>query len=128
MESMTKYLDDQTIKGTLEIEVASTPEARKKGLSGVDKMDNYQGMLFIYPDITNDTFWGKGLNFDLDIAFISDRGEIVDIRQVFANNLDSVKSSVPYLKALEVHMGWFEHHDISIGHRVLHKGTKLHII
>jgi uncharacterized membrane protein (UPF0127 family) len=125
---MTKYLHDQNIKATLTVAIADTPEKRAKGLAGVIDMDDYSGLLFKYPSIVNDKFWGRGLLFDIDIAFISDRGEIVDIRQIFGGNETSVTSSVPFSKALEVNLGFFQHHGISVGHRVIHKGTTVHIL
>jgi uncharacterized membrane protein (UPF0127 family) len=85
-------------------------------------------MFFIFPGIVNTPFNGIDTLFDLDIAFISDVGEIVDIRKIHSGDPTKVISSVPFKFALEVNEGWFEHHGISVGHRVIGRGTKVHII
>jgi uncharacterized membrane protein (UPF0127 family) len=128
MESISRYLNDHNIKASLEVTIASTPEDRMRGLQGVDFMDVNHGMLFVFPTLVDDSFWGEGLLIPLDIIFISDIGEILDIRQIFPHDRRKVESSVPYRQALEVNQGWCKVNGISVGMRVIVEGTKVKII
>jgi uncharacterized membrane protein (UPF0127 family) len=59
------------------VEIVDTPQARELGLSGRAGLANDNGMLFVFekPDIYG--FWMKEMNFDLDIIWFNEYGEIV---------------------------------------------------
>ena len=72
-----------SIKGhPLEVELASTPEARACGLSNRIKLPENHGMLFIYPTLGPRTFWMKDTHIPLSLAFLNDSGLILSIRQM----------------------------------------------
>jgi len=55
------------------IEVASTPSAKIKGLSNRDSLaEGVDGMLFIFPNPTSQFFWMKDMRFSLDMVWIRD--------------------------------------------------------
>lgn len=68
-------IDDRIRVG---VEVAATPLAREKGLSGVDRLLPDRGMLFVFqrPDVY--AFWMKDMKFPIDILWISG-DELVDM-------------------------------------------------
>jgi hypothetical protein len=60
------------------VEVASTAQAREKGLSDTDRLEPGRGMLFIFlrPDVY--TFWMKDMNYPIDILWINGE-ELMDM-------------------------------------------------
>ncbi len=109
-----------TIDGIqLSVEIVQDPETRELGLMHRDDLPQNQGMLFVFelPQILS--FWMRNTFIPLDIAFISETGEIVDIQR-----MEPLDESVNYvsakqaLYALEVNAGWFEKNKISVGGQV----------
>jgi hypothetical protein len=54
----------------LNIFVASADNEIVQGLSGREKLQDDQGMLFIFPDTDYRVFWMKDMRFDIDMIFI----------------------------------------------------------
>ncbi|MCL6647521.1 MAG: DUF192 domain-containing protein, partial [Chloroflexi bacterium] len=52
--------------------LALTPEQRTQGLSGVERLDPDEGMLFVYPVKGRYPFWMRGMLFPLDMLWIDD--------------------------------------------------------
>lgn len=68
-----------TIQGaTVQAEVASTPDAKARGLSGRDALAPDRAMLFVFDARELHGFWMQGMRFDLDLVWIA--GErVVDV-------------------------------------------------
>ncbi|MDP3793588.1 MAG: DUF192 domain-containing protein, partial [Candidatus Uhrbacteria bacterium] len=62
----------------LTLEIASTSEAIRQGLSNRDSMPLHHGMLFEMGETRRHTFWMKGMRFPLDIIWLH-ASTIVDI-------------------------------------------------
>lgn len=61
------------IKGRqVKIEIASTEQAREKGLSGRKELCSDCAMLFVFPQKGGYSFWMKDMLFDLDMVWIAD--------------------------------------------------------
>jgi hypothetical protein len=106
------------------IEIADTVSKQMQGLSGREKLNENEGMLFIFKDSSIRSFWMKGMNFPIDIIWIRE-GEIVE----FSENLqpsgsllnafkDSVSPSVPVNYVLEVAAGTVERFGIKAGDKI----------
>ena len=54
------------------LDLAKTPEQFRQGLSNRAKLEPNQGMLFIYTEKQNLTFWMKEMNFDIDLVWLLD--------------------------------------------------------
>ncbi len=54
------------------VEVATTMMQRSCGLSGRGRLDENDGMLFVFNSPGTQNFWMKGMNFSLDMVWISD--------------------------------------------------------
>ena len=52
------------------VEVVSTPEALRRGLSNRSFLLPRNGMLFIFPTIGIQSMWMPSMNFSLDIIWI----------------------------------------------------------
>ena len=58
-------------KETFFVEIADTPAAYIKGLSGREKLGDNEGMLFIFSEKSIQKFWMKEMKFSLDIIWIN---------------------------------------------------------
>lgn len=52
--------------------IADSQDEWEKGLMSVRKLDNADGMIFIFPDKQTRTFWNKNTYLDLDVYWIED--------------------------------------------------------
>lgn len=63
------------------VEIADTPEKQEKGLMGLESLPEDQGMLFIYDEPQDLSYWMKNTLISLDIIFIDDDMEVVSVKQ-----------------------------------------------
>ncbi len=63
------------------VEIADTPEKQEKGLMGRKSLPEDQGMLFIYDEPQDLSYWMKDTLISLDIIFIDDDMEVVSVKQ-----------------------------------------------
>ena len=63
------------------VEIAGTPEKQEKGLMGRESLSEDQGMLFIYDEPQDLSYWMKNTLISLDIIFIDDDMEVVSVKQ-----------------------------------------------
>ena len=105
----------------LTVEIADTNDLQTRGLSYRDGLEPGTGMLFVYPDSSNHTFWMKGMRFCLDIVWINN-GEIIGAAEnacpepgVGDNQLTRYPSDGPAQFVLEVPAGWLADHGYGAG-------------
>ena len=103
---------------TVRAEVASTPDAREQGLMGRLEVPPGTGMLFVFPETELRSFWMKDTFVSLDIAFINESFEVVDIQQMEAEDTNLTDAAAPSAFALEVVQGWMSEHGVEVGDRV----------
>ncbi len=63
----------------INVEFARTPEELQKGLMNRPSLPKNFGMLFIFPDETNRSFWMKNTLIPLDVIFVSSTGRVNEI-------------------------------------------------
>ena len=76
------------------------------------------GMLFVYPDAAQRSFWMKNTRVPLSIAFFDDQKailHILDMDPPTGNVVLRYQSIAPALYALEVPQGWFRKYGIELG-------------
>ena len=98
-----------------DIEVVSKFEERREGLMFRKSISKNYGMFFIWDYKRQQCMWMKNTSLSLSVAYISNRGEILEIYDMVPFSKKSVcsKNSVKY--ALEVNKDWFEKNNINIG-------------
>lgn len=64
----------------LELEVADTPEERRRGLMNRTELES-DGMVFVYGREGERTFWMKNTYIPLDIIFLDSNREVVEIHE-----------------------------------------------
>ena len=103
------------------VQLADTPEKRAQGLSGIDKITDTEGMLFLFGEQGQPAFWMKDMKFPIDILWISGDKiiEISDNIQPEPGKSDTeLQTYMPFQnvdKVLEVNAGWASRHDINTG-------------
>lgn len=100
------------------VELAVTPQKRRRGLMGRKSMPYSAGMLFVYPEERRLKFWMKNTHIPLSIAFIDSEGVILQIEHLKPLDETGVYSQKPARFALEVNRGWFRENLIGLGDRI----------
>ena len=87
-----------------DVAVADTPELRKKGLEPYSYLRDDEGMLFVFDEETTDYFTMKNCGIDLDIVFMDNEGEVIQVSSVKAYDSKPVTCKEPYQFVLEVNI------------------------
>lgn len=112
-----RFLASDGTEAMLPIEVPP-PEEYRIGLSGRHELAG-RGMLFYYPSgEATSGFWMRNTHIDLDIAFVNEDREVLEVLRMEANTDTIHRPADPYLAAIEAPAGWFEDHGIGPGARV----------
>lgn len=109
---------NQEIKAkTFQLYLALNPKQHKEGLSGLaeEELKEHEGMIFIYPISQKHTFWMKNTLIDLDLAYISASGEVIEIYTMpkMSTKLFTSTQKVPYV--LELKAGTFNRIGLEVG-------------
>lgn len=102
----------------LEVELATTFEEQILGLMYRDKLEENDGMLFVFPREKVLSFWMKDTRIPLSIAFIREDGRIIQIESMKPYSLDTHVSKGKAKYALEMNEGWFKAHNVREGDTV----------
>jgi uncharacterized membrane protein (UPF0127 family) len=116
LEASTIVIENEAGENiTVNAEFARNAEEQRKGLMFRKKLEDGEGMLFIYERDQILSFWMKNTVIPLSIAFISRDGRILEIRDMSPQSLVPVKSSRSARYALETPQGWFTRANIAPG-------------
>jgi uncharacterized membrane protein (UPF0127 family) len=96
-------------------EVAATEQARQQGLMFRKELKENSGMLFVYPDERHMSFYMRNTYIPLDIAFIDQNCQIVEIRRMYPRDETPVRSGKKAMYALEVNRGFFDRTGLAAG-------------
>lgn len=102
-----------------ELEVADTQEKIYQGLSGRKDLPRKTGMIFVLPMTTIQSFCMRDCNFDIDLIYLSEAGQIVGLHRMkqerkkmsketnvqYNNRLVSYESIAPAKYAIEIPSG-----------------------
>ncbi len=99
-------------------EIASTAETRTIGLMHRKKLGANDGMLFVFFDLAPHCMWMKNTLVPLSVAFIDERGVILNIADMQPLNEQSHCAAGPARFALEMNQGWFAAKGIKPGAKI----------
>jgi uncharacterized membrane protein (UPF0127 family) len=99
-------------------EVVSDPGTRAQGLMYRKSMAQNAGMLFIFDEAAVHCMWMKNTLIPLSVAFIDDRGAIVNIADMEPQTEASHCAAQPVRYALEMNRGWFAARGVKPGSRL----------
>ena len=104
------------------VEIADDPDERVQGLAGRDGLAPGAGMLFVFAEPGERSFWMKGMRFCLDIVWI-ENGVIQGAAEWVCpepestadEELTTYRSPVPVSYVLEVPAGWLDQYGFGVG-------------
>lgn len=102
----------------IQAEVANTPKTRELGLMRRKAMALGSGMLFVFDQSATQCMWMKNTLIPLSVAFIDERGTIVNIADMQPLSETSHCASRPARYALEMNQGWFKKRGIAAGRMI----------
>ncbi len=109
---------NQTIVN-IEIEVADEEAERMRGLMDRISMPENAGMLFIFEEEEQRSFWMKNTFISLDIIYINANKEIVSIQKYTQpKTTTAIPSDAPAKYVLEVNAGFADKFVISAGDKI----------
>ena len=105
----------------INVQIADDNKERTQGLMFIEKLDENDGMLFIFEKEEGRAFWMKNTLIPLDMIFINDELQIVDIKNAVPCKQDpcalySSKKSAKYV--LEVNSGFAERNEVVEGSKI----------
>ena len=96
-------------------EVADSVAARMQGLMYRTSLAPNSGMLFVYEQPAMECMWMKNTLVPLSVAFMDDKGTIINIARMQPQTEDSHCTERPASYALEMEQGWFARNGIRPG-------------
>ena len=102
----------------LYVAVADTAQEQQKGLMGVEMLAADEGMVFVFDEPANSTFWMKDTLIPLSIAFVDESGRVIGVRDMQPCEADPCPTygiDEPYVLAIEANLGWFDRAGIEGG-------------
>lgn len=70
------------------VKIAYTDEEKEQGLQHVSVLDDNQGMLFVYDEPQDVSFWMKDTPINLDLIFIDEDEEVIKVATGYADTTD----------------------------------------
>jgi len=112
--TLTFVEGDSTVLHTITIEVADTEATRRRGLMDRRSIAPDEGMLFIFPTPDSLSFWMRNTAFPLDILFIDEDLDVVNIaRRTRPLSDDFIRATAPAQYVVEVRGGVTERYNIT---------------
>ncbi len=102
----------------IKAEVAVSDEQRAQGLMFREKMAPNEGMVFRFPETRHICMWMKNTLLPLSVAFIDEKGRIINIEDMQPQTLNAHCAKKPARFALEMNQGWFRQKNIRSGVQV----------
>ncbi len=104
----------------LDIEIADLEDQRTQGLMYRKKMDEKQGMLFVFQNMEPQAFWMHNTYISLDIIYVNDKFEIVSIAKNCPVLSDkSIPSGKPAQYVVEINGGLSDKYQLQPGTRIV---------
>ncbi|MEO7454607.1 MAG: DUF192 domain-containing protein [Fimbriimonadales bacterium] len=109
-----------TVKGKeISAYVADEQAERTEGLMFVKdgELGENEGMVFVFPNSQQMSFWMENTLIPLDIAYLDESGKILNIRQMEPLDRSPQPSAGSARYAVETNVGWFEKNGIKAGEK-----------
>lgn len=101
--------------------VAADDARRSRGLMFVQRLEEHEGMIFIYPEPRPISMWMKNTFIPLDMVFVSAEGRVAQVvENTKPHSLETVQSSAPALAVIELKGGTARKLNIRAGALVEH--------
>ena len=87
------------------LEVADTESSREKGLMQRDSLGADRGMIFVFDEPAERSFWMKNTRIPLDIIFLDENGRVVSVSHMKPYDLHTTASDGAAKYAIELNDG-----------------------
>lgn len=104
------------------VELADTDPKRERGLMFRKELPDGQGMLFLFDEEREHTFWMKDTLIPLDMIFVDGSGRVTTIVANARPLTLEPRTGGPARMVLEVPGGWARAHDVRVGDRMRVEG------
>jgi uncharacterized protein len=101
------------------LETASTPEKQARGLMFRTHLPPRQGMLFIFKEDAQHSFWMKNVGIALDIAWLATSGTVLQMALLRPHDLRLIRPTVSARYAVEVAANTLQFDGVGIGARLV---------
>ena len=102
-----------------QLRLAATDLEKARGLMGVTKLSEAEGMVFLYDAESQMRFWMKDTPLDLDIAFVSRDGTVLEVKTMTAGDTETTASTTDQVRfAVEMRAGWFRDFGVKPGEKI----------
>lgn len=100
----------------LQLQLALSPSEQKKGLMYRESLAKDHGMLFLFDNPDQASFWMRNTRIPLDIAYFDASGRLKEVHPLYPFDETSVMSSGrEILIAIETNQEWFAQKSIRAG-------------
>jgi hypothetical protein len=106
----------------VQVELADTPEKRERGLMFRKELADGHGMLFLFDEEAEHSFWMKDTLVPLDMIFVDSAGLVTGIVARARPLTLEPRSGGRCRTVLEVPGGWAEAHGVRVGDRMRVEG------
>ena len=110
---------DGAVKATITVEIAEDERSRTLGLMYRRTLAQQHGMLFLFDDAVQRSFWMKNTFLSLDMIFVADDGTVDTIHHsATPRSEESYPSRGPARAVVEVNAGFARAHHLRPGDRM----------
>ncbi len=119
-QGQLRFLDeDDNLLYSLNIEIADDEAKRMQGLMYRDTMAENEGMLFVFPQAQEQSFWMKNTIMPLDIIYVNAEKRIITIQKnAVPYSENSIPSNGPAQFVVEVNAGFCDRHNLKPGDHI----------
>ncbi|MDY6764302.1 MAG: DUF192 domain-containing protein, partial [Halobacteria archaeon] len=113
------------VRGNVTLEIADSPEERRKGLMHRKSLGWRQGMIFVYSNEGDRAFWMKNTYIPLDMIFVDANKTVINVEHADPqpnasdSELKRYRSEAPAQYVIEVNQGFADCFGIGKGTRVV---------
>ena len=104
------------------VEIRDTPEERTLGLMFRESLDEKAGMLFIFEQPGEYSFWMKNMKISIDMIFLNENKEIVTIHEnvppCITEECELYRPAAPVIYVIETKAGFSDIHNLEVGQKV----------
>lgn len=101
------------------LEVAQTDAELARGLMNRVQMPPHYGMLFVYKEPKQHSFWMKNTYIPLDIAWLNDEGHVLEQHVMQPHDETQHKPLQPAKFAIELRAGTLNSYGVRLGDRLV---------
>jgi uncharacterized membrane protein (UPF0127 family) len=103
----------------IQMQLALNTAEQQQGLMHRDSLAENHGMLFLFEQPDQRSFWMHNTRIQLDIGYFDASGQLLELYQLFPYDDTPVPSkSHKVLIAVETNSGWYASHGIKLGDRI----------